>query len=385
MAEPLTAVPLPQTDLPRCDYRIEMPDSDRYYCRHSQVHAADHLVTASVCRSCTQHAEPCFMPRPRQWQPIASVPDSSSPAFISTQQLVADTLTLVGRLPSDLSAIAGIPRSGMLPASILATLLHLPLFSLCRQRGLIPIGHGKRLHEAQHSAGPLLVIDDSVNSGKAMWQARQTLLSAALQVAPLFAAVYCRPESIGCLDYYARLAPLPHLFEWNLCNCLQAKGIAFDFDGVLCDDFSGHEEHEEEYLAFLETARPRWLPRRHPVPLIVTARLEKYRPQTEAWLRRHRIEVRQLVMGPWRDLHERRRAFRAGPYKGAAYLATQCSLFIESDERQAAEIFEHTGRPVLCAASGRLFQQSPATPGDREAGLRPATSELSSAESTHGH
>jgi hypothetical protein len=41
------------------------------------------------------------------------------------------------------------------------------------------------------------------------------------------------------------------------------------------------------YENFLVNARPKFLPRKYHVKLICTARLEKWRPQTEEWLRRH--------------------------------------------------------------------------------------------------
>lgn len=205
-------------------------------------------------------------------------------------------------------------------------------------------------------SGPLLVVDDSVNGGFAMYEAKQALIRSTPHLTAIFAAVYPRPDSAGCVDLFARLLPLPHFFEWNLCNCQQTQGIAFDFDGVLCEDFSGDEENEDEYLSFLESARPRWLPRRHEIPLIVTARLEKYRGPTLEWLRRHGIRVRQLVMGPWSSAGERLAHFQPGVYKGGPYAASPCLLFVESDEQQAAAIFEYSKRPVLCPASGRIFQ-----------------------------
>jgi hypothetical protein len=306
-----------------------------------------------------QHHEPCLLPRPLQWQSRPEILLGDEPSrfeFITTEQLVADTRRLVGRLPDDLSAIVGIPRSGMLPASLLATLLHVPLYAIDGAQGLLPIGHGRRLDHAGPGEGPLLVIDDSVNGGHAMYQARQAISHAAYRNPVLYAALYPRPSSVGCVDLFARLAPLPHLFEWNLFNCQQTQAFAFDMDGVLCDDFQGDEANSEEYLEFLETARPRWLPRRHEIPLIVTARLERYRRQTEAWLTRFGIRVRKLVMGPWNDHGERRVAFQAGPYKGGPFVASGCRLFVESDERQAKAICEYSRRPVLCASTGRIFQ-----------------------------
>ena len=83
-----------------------------------------------------------------------------------------DVRELASRLPADIVAVAGIPRSGMIPASMLAALLHLPLYEVNQEAGLRPSGHGHRLEESSATTGPLLVIDDSVYGGVAMrWAA----------------------------------------------------------------------------------------------------------------------------------------------------------------------------------------------------------------------
>jgi hypothetical protein len=266
--------------------------------------------------------------------------------------MVADVRDLVGRLPSDLAAVAGIPRSGMLPATQIAMILHLPLLSLCRERGLVDVGRGMRLERSEWRDGPILVVDDSVYGGVALWGARAALRQHHSGVRALFAALYPRPEASGSLDYYVRAVAEPHLFEWNLYNCNQTQRFAFDFDGILCHDWPGGDEDGEEYREFLQTAKPRWLPRRRAVPLIVTARLEKHRDATIEWLKRHQVRFERLVMGPWPSASERRRCYDPGQHKGQAYAESACTLFIESDERQAEAIFRHAGRPVLCPTSG---------------------------------
>jgi len=270
--------------------------------------------------------------------------------------LIDDTRQLAGRLPSDLSGVAGIPRSGMLPATYLATLLHLPLFELCREHGLRPLGHGLRLANAEQRVGPLLVIDDSVHGGQAMALARNALRRGQSQPFCLFAALYPRPEAVGSVDLYARPVAAPHLFEWNLFNCNQTATFACDLDGILCQDWQGDEERGEDYQQFLDHAPPQWLPRRSLIPLMVSARLERHRQATENWLRRHGVRVRELVMGPWTSVAERRAQFDAGQFKGQAYARSACRLFIESDVRQARAIFAATGKPVLCPAAQQVFQ-----------------------------
>ena len=50
--------------LPECDYRIDIADSDRIYCRHTAVSAPNNLVPAVACRVCPQRTRTCDDPRP---------------------------------------------------------------------------------------------------------------------------------------------------------------------------------------------------------------------------------------------------------------------------------------------------------------------------------
>lgn len=343
--------------LPVCDYRVRTEVDGLYFCRHRRVRAVNNLLSDTHCRCCRQHDIPCSNPRPIPDGPIAiPVKSSDSWQYISMEQMAADVRSLMGRLPSDLVAVAGIPRSGMPAASLLAMLLHLPLLEATHTHGLRPIENGIRLEQRPElRTGRVLVIDDSVYAGYAMRRVRQKLENDAARRF-LFAALYPRPEAVEVLDIYARLAPDPHLFEWNLFNCNQTSEFAFDFDGILCEDFDGIDNDDAEYLEFLKNARPKWLPRRRIIPLIVTARLEKYRDPTMEWLSRHGVRVKNLVMGSWNSASERRLKFRAGEFKGKQYARSGCRLFIESDLKQAEQIFNVARRPVLCPTAGRVFQ-----------------------------
>jgi uncharacterized HAD superfamily protein len=99
------------------------------------------------------------------------------------------------------------------------------------------------------------------------------------------------------------------------------------------------------------------LPRRTPIPLVVTARLEKHRDATEAWLAEHGIQVSKLVMGSWDSAEERTRYYSAAHHKGLAYADSDCLLFIESSDMQAREIHQASGRPVLAVSSKRVYQR----------------------------
>ena len=83
---------------------------------------------------------------------------------------------------------------------------------------------------------------------------------------------------------------------------------------------------------------------RHRLHSVVTARLEKYRPETEAWLARHGIACDRLVMLEGMTDAERRRTRPQGRFKAAAFVADAgAALFVESESWQAREIARGAG------------------------------------------
>jgi hypothetical protein len=105
----------------------------------------------------------------------------------------------------------------------------------------------------------------------------------------------------------------------------------------------------------LRNALPKHLPRKYPVKLIVTARLEKWRPQTEAWLRRHGINFGEIAMGPWPTLAVRKAARDVHKFKAYCLAHSSCYAFAESDPWQAEQICRLASKPVLCPAARRFF------------------------------
>jgi orotate phosphoribosyltransferase len=282
--------------------------------------------------------------------------------WVSTARLVTDAVTLAGMLPADIGGVVGLPRSGMLPAAVIATHLHLPLYELTPQ-GPRRLGGAVPSRAAGVSgAGRFAVVDDTVYAGTAMRKARALLPGAS------FAAVYARPEAAGVVDYSARLLPSPHLLEWNLLNSARVTGsaagpafgagVAADFDGVICHDAESGGVPGSPFLA----------PRAWTLPLVVTGRAESHRGETEAWMRRHGVRWGRLEMLP-DDVPLT--AENAARHKARHYLASGCGFFIESDPEQARLILAYSGRPVICPREGRVYQagEAPAATVGRPQGM----------------
>ncbi len=275
--------------------------------------------------------------------------------FVTNAERAAAAAKLAAMLPPNVTAVAGVARSGLAPAGQIAELLHLRLLAVSQRGELTPLPTGAR-GESTRAAdeGLLAIVDDTVASGRAM----RTLTAHRERIGRpcLLAAVFANPEAGHLVDLYAERLELPHYLGWNLFNSIFTAWTALDFDGILCRDCRPAEDDDgPNYLRFLERAEPRHLPRRSPVPLIVTARLEKWRAETEAWLTRWGVRWHELRMGPWGTLAERQRAYDPAEFKGRAYRESACKLFVESCPWQAAAIAEASGKRVICPATGQVW------------------------------
>jgi orotate phosphoribosyltransferase len=269
---------------------------------------------------------------------------------------VADAIALAGLLPLDCDCVAGIPRSGMLPASVIATHLHLPLYELTESGRLNRLGHGSRGRamgfgeETRNGDGRLVVVDDTVYSGYAMRTARQNV--ERLRRRAVFAAVYIRPEITTAVDLFGRMLSSPHLLEWNFANNGPFVGLAVNpiYKGGMAIDLDGVVVHDADSGGPVGT--PYLTPRTHPCKLIVTGRPERHRAETEALLRRVRARWERLEMLP--D-HLPQTIESIAQHKARHFVASGCGFFVESCPVQAELIFRMTGRPTVCPRTGQVW------------------------------
>ena len=270
--------------------------------------------------------------------------------------------------PFDL--VVGVPRSGLLAGSILALHLNVPLTDLDGFLESRAFATGERF-EGDLGAQPerVLVLDDSVLTGSAMTEAHDRVAEASLPegVDVVFGAVYVSPEGRDFVDTYADTIRFPRVFEWNL---MHHPGFVpkscFDLDGVLCRDPTPKENDDgPRYREFLSTVEPLVVPSK-PIGWIVTARLEKYRAETEAWLDDHGIEYGELIMLDLPSKEIRQRLGNHAEFKAEVYSDLDAVLFVESDHGQAMEIARLTDRPVYSVEHNQVIRQDRLTVFRRE-------------------
>jgi len=255
--------------------------------------------------------------------------------WISTAQLVQDSLELASMLPPDITHIAAIPRSGLICGATIACHLHLPLV-MVQQGRLVTCGHGSRISadDLPASGSRIAFVDDTQATGMERLRLRAHQL---LKPPHVFAVVYAPPN--GEVDYCVRRVELPHLLEWNLFNSEYVSKIGTDMDGILCHD----PPHQSRSL---------YLCRRTPVRAIVTARPARERAVTLAWLKTHRVKYEQLRMWP-HEPESNRDLSRVATWKTHMVREAGLQWYVES-EPTVADAMRQLGVRVLCPSQGEL-------------------------------
>lgn len=287
----------------------------------------------------------------------------------------ADTHRLAKDLPQDIDLVVGIPRSGLLAANLLCLHLDVPMTdveSLCSGRIL---DSGSRCVDEQslEELDSVVVVDDSVLTGNQMTETRRRLEEYDFPFDLHYSAVYISSRGHQHVDYWSEVVHSPRIFEWNILHHTRLDEFCVDIDGVLCRDPTSEENDDgENYREFLTEVEPNVVPSQE-IGWLVTARLEKYRPETEVWLDEHGIDYDTLVMMDVPDMETRRERGNHGQFKADVYESTGASLFIESSHGQAEEICATANKPVFCYGTnemlepglvGRSYQKSAETAGE---------------------
>ena len=271
------------------------------------------------------------------------------------------------KIPHDVDFVMGVPRSGVIAASIISEFLNVPLIdvdSFCY--GADPTGGARlRFHKPSDRKKPrVLVVDDTMFSGRSMNAARQKLKSISGDYDFLYMVVYlegpCNDVDIWLesLRQYTEHFTTFVLYEWNIFHHTERtmSRCLYDIDGVFCVN-PPDERDNEPYLNYIRNATPLFTPTVK-IGEIVTYRLSINESIVRQWLDKHGIKYGALTMFPantWEERHESGitpSAFKADIY-GRRHWA---KLFVESDDVQAKEIHDRTGKPVYCVESNKMYE-----------------------------
>ncbi len=268
-------------------------------------------------------------------------------------------LKRISILPRDFDLIVGVPRSGMLPANLLALYLNRPYTDIHSfLNGHIYKSGARGQFFDIKEFKKVLVVDDSVSSGAAMDKVKDSLKELNDQFSFSYCAVYMVPGKEKTVDYFFEMVPLPRYFQWNIMNHTTLEKACFDIDGVLCVDPTEDQNDDGPiYTDFVLNAPPLFIPGSK-IGTIVTSRLEKYRKETETWLKKYNVKYNELVMLDLPNKEARQKANSHAVHKAKTFASDSYILFIESSLNQALEINRITKKPVLCTENFEMIYES---------------------------
>ncbi len=271
-------------------------------------------------------------------------------------QIILKRLSII---PRDFDLIVGIPRSGMLPANLLALYLNKPYTDIHSflNGHIYKAGARSQFFDIKDFK-KILVVDDSIASGSAIEKCKESLKDLSANFSISYCAIYVIPGKEKLVDYYFEIVPLPRYFQWNILNHTTLEKACFDIDGVLCVDPTEEQNDDgKKYMDFLLNAPPLFIPGSK-IGTIVTSRLEKYRKETEKWLEDNHVKYNQLVMLDLPNKEARQKANGHAEHKAKTYQSNSYVLFIESSKSQAIEINRITKKPVLCTENFEMIFDS---------------------------
>ena len=272
--------------------------------------------------------------------------------FVTVDQASLWTLEWIQTFPRRYDLIVGVPRSGMFVASLIALKLGKGLTTpdLLQQGRYWHSGQVKE-KLALDATNHVLIVDDSVDTGRSMARAVDAIRAVNAEIEISRACLVIREEARDSVDLYHKIIAPPRTFEWNILHRKIAShfghgSLAVDMDGVLCADCpDGADDDEQAYLDWISSARPYLIPA-FEIDAIVTCRLEKYRQQTEEWLRQQNVRYKELHMWDLPSKSDRRGRFAR--HKVDKLLQIKPDMFWESNWEQSNSIWNETRIPTLC-------------------------------------
>lgn len=254
------------------------------------------------------------------------------------------------KLPHDIDLVVGIPRSGMLPANLIALYLnksYTDIDSFIEGRIYSSGERGKNLQNCVIKK--VLIMDDSLHSGNALNKAKEKLsdIIRKKKYDILFGVVYIIERNKQMIDFYCEVTGERRIFQWNFFHhSYYLKDAYFDIDGVLCPN-PPQDDDGPIYLDYIRNAPVLFKPSCE-IDTLVSCRLEKYRKTTEDWLIRNEIKYKKLIMLDLPDKETRIKWGKHGVFKGKIYKDSNAPFFVESSYREAKDILRISKKTVFC-------------------------------------
>ncbi len=270
------------------------------------------------------------------------------------------------------TTVVGVPRKGMVPATILANIFDaqlahsaLPGCDPVKHYGELPSGrrvehtHGSEAAHRNHALnGSVLVIDEAIHTGRdlmqhALWVRQQDWVKNQNRQV-VVGAIYKTAEgneqrrASGILDdvsFYssATISTETHLCEWDAWHHPETSHWMVDLDGVLCPDrdVEAIPDGSPTYEDWIESAPQLYRPT-FPIGAICSWRDGRYEVNTVRWCNKQKILVEKGIIHANRNALPGYSTENVARWKVQQYIDARrtwcCQLFVESDSRIAHEM-----------------------------------------------
>lgn len=275
--------------------------------------------------------------------------------YIDYNTLIKDSFNLSKEIKRKYDIVIGIPRSGYIPASIIGFNLGLPIVTPYEFIVKRTFKFGVKFRDVKN----ILLVDDSITSGN-------TIKKAILDISEqgIFnidtAIIYTDLDNKHDITYVSKTILAPRIFQWNVFNHGHLKTACLDFDGVLCKEqtFVEDDNKPDQMQEFILNAEPLYIPKK-PIYAIVSNRIELYRKECEAWLKKHNVRYEHLILTPFKSADQRRKYLSQlggnGYWKAKRFKELEAKWFIESDIIQSKQIRSVINSSVFCTDTMQMI------------------------------
>jgi hypoxanthine phosphoribosyltransferase len=306
---------------------------------------------------------------PRDWKGLNSAQKPVFLGYDQTERMVAALLDRAAQWRPD--TVVGIARGGLVPATMTAGILALPLDMIAFDRSS---GSVAWISTPPAGSGRVLLVDDGCSSGHTMLSVRTALLSEGREC--LTMAVVHDPEVTAYVPDLSHPMRTLWRFPWErgevtpAGRALRATGAGpdratelpfygLDLDGVFLPDVPDAIYRQDLAEALLQRhalepfpGLPFFAPDR---AVVITGRGDDDRERTLTWLARWGHGALPLECRPAHVPHTPDTVAR---YKAEVATRWGCTHFVESDPEQALRIAAHAPHLVVSwwsATDGRAW------------------------------
>ncbi|WP_111414440.1 phosphoribosyltransferase family protein [Billgrantia lactosivorans] len=271
--------------------------------------------------------------------------------YRSYGDLAQDIRGAAHKLRGDWDLVVGIPRSGMIPAFMIALMLNLDCVDLAAWVSNAPLKRGVTRNQRHrlthpHEAQRVLLVDDSILSGRSLRRELEALPEPLRRRATTL-AVYSSRLVRRDVDIVLCYLSHPRVFEWNVYHHPVVARACMSLEGVIAP--------VEDPLLAMGEAVPALLVPSETIRLLVSRRPESSRVSVERWLDAAGVKYASLAMlgDAVVDSHRPPALAQA---KAGIYARSDARLYYEADDAQARLIVKQSNKPVFCVGTNEMLR-----------------------------